>query len=507
MNKSTLSTVLFIFISLGLIFFFNNCSNPIGKNIGGTLNLGSQLCPTQLTKTASAAEAFQTQNIKQKIQTFTQSEFSDTNEYVALVSPQCIKDQNQMNLSKLGRKLLVRASSKNKNRRRPYVIKITRDEVEKSLSADPSELTNDPCLMALAPNRRYKVNLLASDISDEQVPVQDHIKAAKLLDAIPILYSQNFGILENDITPSAVVAVIDTGVNYDHPDIEQNILRGPNGVGVDANTLDQANMDPVFDGIDIDANFTHGTHVAGIIAARGGNGIGVSGIAPQAIKILPINVFFDIGNDEVGATTETVIKGINWAVEQGVDVINMSLGGPGADPLLLAAIEDAVQSGVVVVAAAGNDGQLLNQNNVITPAYYGADIQGMITVGSVDTVGLGRSFFSTYGIERVELAAFGSENPNRGILSISGLNNYRRLQGTSQATPQVSAAAALIKAYAKKHGIDNLNAAQVEKILSDSAIKSAALKDQFKDGNILDLYSMALLTQTSFSNQNLELCK
>ena len=171
-------------------------------------------------------------------------------------------------------------------------------------------------------------------------------------------------------------------------------------------------VDVSYDGRDIDQTVSHGTHVAGIIAARGANEVGLTGLAPRSVQVMPINVFFENPNNsaEVVTNSATVIKGISFAVANGADVINMSLGGSGNDPAMLAAIQAAVGSGVFVAVAASNEGQELGPEVQTYPALYASQIQGMVAVGSINSADKTKSSFSNYSTTLIEIAAPGSQS-------------------------------------------------------------------------------------------------
>jgi subtilisin family serine protease len=234
-------------------------------------------------------------------------------------------------------------------------------------------------------------------------------------------------------SPTVVVAVIDSGVDYFHPDLAANIV------------------DPGYDfyhdrvgGYDDNG---HGTHCSGIIAAAK-NGIGVRGIAPK-VKILPVKF---LGPDGSGDTADAV-KAIDYAVARGAKILSNSWGGGGYSQLLDDAIQRALNAGVIFVAAAGNDG-LDTDGSPNYPANYA----GVISVGSSDSRDQ-RSSFSNYGTASVEVFA-----PGTSIVSTYPGGTYKSLSGTSMATPQVSGALAL--ALSAKPGI---TAAAATTALCDSA--------------------------------------
>ena len=208
------------------------------------------------------------------------------------------------------------------------------------------------------------------------------------------------------------VAVVDTGIDKDHPDLAANIIGGVNFVAKGRR------LNP--DKWDDDSG--HGTHVAGIIAAVD-NEIGVIGVAPDA-GLYAVKVLDQSGNGWLS----DVVAGIEWAVDNNADVINLSLGASSSWPLLNDACQAAADSGVLIVAAAGNDG-----GDVLYPARY----DSVIAVGatdSSDTV----PWWSNRGPE-VELAA-----PGVGVRSTWKGDSYNTISGTSMATPHVAGTCALM---------------------------------------------------------------
>ena len=228
----------------------------------------------------------------------------------------------------------------------------------------------------------------------------------------------------------AEVAVIDTGVQRDHPDLGGRLLDGFDFVGDDPNSGD-TDDDPT------DGN-GHGTHVTGIVVANRDNDEGVTGIAPGA-KVLPLRVLDDNGE---GFASDTV-KGVKRAIDAGVDVINLSLGDYLPlqsmlleDPEYKDALESAVAAGIVVVVAAGNNG---------LPHCENPQVAGILCVGAVDRSGM-RAGYSSFGSE-VDLMApggLGTGGMPSEILSTFIDPDYYEISGTSQATPHVAGVAALL---------------------------------------------------------------
>ena len=203
------------------------------------------------------------------------------------------------------------------------------------------------------------------------------------------------------------VAVIDTGIDYTHPDLASNYVGGYNA------------LDPKKDPID---DHGHGTHVAGTIAGAGEKA--VVGVAPRA-SLYAVKVLDADG----GGSYASIIAGIQWAVENKMDIVNMSLGGP-ASPALQKAIQAAYKAGVTVVAAAGNDPEA----PVSAPAMYEETI--CVSASTFDDK---LAFFSTTGPE-VDFIAPGHE-----IDSSWPGGKIARLSGTSMATPHMAGLAALAK--------------------------------------------------------------
>lgn len=212
------------------------------------------------------------------------------------------------------------------------------------------------------------------------------------------------------------VAVLDTGCQLDHPDLQSNLAgaqdftRSRYGAG--------------------DAQ-GHGTHCCGVVAAIR-NGAGVVGVAPKA-KLLVGKVLGDNGMGD----SRDIGKGIEWAVANGANVISMSLGGPEKDPWTAAAIKAANAAGVFIIAAAGNDGRSDSVN------WPGRAVE-TIAVGAVDRNGRVTSF-SSRGAQ-VDIAA-----PGQDVTSCYPTSRYAKLSGTSMATPFVAGVVALMLA---KHRIN-----------------------------------------------------
>ncbi len=217
---------------------------------------------------------------------------------------------------------------------------------------------------------------------------------------------------------SLVLAVIDSGIDRDHPDLAGRLLTGRDIVHRDFDPADDEG---------------HGTMVAGVAGARTNNGAGVAGVTWRG-RILPIKVL-----DAHGVALDNdIATGITWAVDQGADVINLSLGGPGASSVLQAAVNYATAREVVVVSAAGN----LAAGDPVEP-HYPAACDGVIAVGATDGSN-NLASFSNYG-NWVDLVAPGVAITTTA--SESGpVEAYAQVSGTSFAAPIVAGAALLLRA-------------------------------------------------------------
>ncbi len=244
------------------------------------------------------------------------------------------------------------------------------------------------------------------------------------------------------------VAVLDTGVEADHPDLAGNVLTGKDLVRFGAGPGDRAWA-------------RHGTAMAGIIAGHGhgpGNSEGVLGIAPEA-KILPVRVILEDGDPSRAKARSTrgnaLAEGIRWAADNGADVINLSLGDDSAsahpEPAEDQAIQYALKKGVVVVASAGNGGE--KGDHISYPAAY----PGVIAATAVDRAGTRASFSTRRWYATVSA-------PGVDVVIADPDRKYYEGWGTSAAAAFVSGAAALVKA-----AHPGLSPAQIKSLLEDTA--------------------------------------
>lgn len=362
-----------------------------------------------------------------------------------------------------------------------------------SMSELESMASADPCLIRIDENRTLSLidppptttsAVSPSDVSNSVSALATTndplIDQARQLAFTKALSSWDWFYSGVGIDRDVLVAVVDTGVLYTHPDLVNNIYtdaNGNHGFNFVANTSDP-----------LDDN-GHGTHVSGLIAAQSNNGMGMSGIMGSRAKIIAVKAL----NNQGSGTEAQIVNGLRYAADSGAQVLNMSLGGAFVSTAIRDAMAYAATKGVVVIVAAGNDNVQLSPTVIYSPASYSKDIPGCLTVGSVDTSSGARSGFSNFSPTYVWIAAPGST----GILSTYLNNGYMNLQGTSMASPVTAGAAALLVGAFRSRGI-TYAPVDVVNLLTESSRTNAALATSFRDGATLDLERAAKLFYTRY---------
>lgn len=268
------------------------------------------------------------------------------------------------------------------------------------------------------------------------------------------------------------VAILDSGVDFDHPD-----LRGApwvnagevagNGRDDDANGhVDDVNgVNLVGSNGDPRDDEGHGTHVAGIVGARAGNGTGVAGVAPHA-RIMAVKVL----DGRRAGDMHTLAAGIRYAVDEGASILNISVNGDGSTPELAAAARYATERGATIVASAGNNGRDLGA----APSYPASlPDAGILSVTAGDEGGLLWTL-ANRGAQAVDLAA-----PGERIVSTALGSGYEHRSGTSMAAPHTAGALALLAAARP-----DLSQAQLRDALLQTARRSASLLDRLGAGGL-----------------------
>ena len=249
-----------------------------------------------------------------------------------------------------------------------------------------------------------------------------------------------------DVTPGSggtIVALIDTGVDYTHPDLAANIWTNPgeiagNGIDDDHDGYidDVHGYDFVNNDSDPMDDNTHGTHVAGTLGAVGNNGIGITGVNWH-VQIMALKALDAQGN----GTLSSILGALSYAVAHGAKVANNSYGGGLYSQAFADAIQSTGDAGLIFVAAAGNGNAMgVGQNNDTSPFYPASyNLPNVVAVAASDQSD-NLASFSNYGAASVDLAA-----PGVNILSTLPNNTYGVYSGTSMATPHVTGVLALVR--------------------------------------------------------------
>lgn len=433
---------------------------------------------------------------------------------VVLLNNFCAQDNtNSSNLSyKLVRNQKAMLSSKNVAglNKQAYLWTLERAYSKNEISQIAD---SDSCVLGVSLNKKYKIKSTTSPsvvFDDPGISNQQHWQALNYVEAYPRFFNDTTGITTTG--DDILVAVVDTGFDVNsssasaHPDLHANLWRHQLGDGVDATTIGTQLVN--FAPVDVSTN-GHGTHLSGLIGAITNNNVGVMGMIPRRVKIMAVKVFaWDSTANDITSTSQAVANGIRFAYLNGAKVINLSLGiifnGVNDDPIMKDAIQDAVAAGAVVVNVIGNadsgNGSEVNGNSLSSiPGQYGKNLNGMITVGSVDADSLLKSYFSHYSYLFTEMMAPGANSNGVGLYSTvplsSNSSGYGRLMGTSQAAPLVSGAAAMIMQYSHDRTGVWPSPAAVESFMKANTTKSTALVDYVQDGNLLDLDKISTALQ------------
>jgi large repetitive protein len=283
--------------------------------------------------------------------------------------------------------------------------------------------------------------------------------------------------------PNTVVAVIDTGVQRNHPDLAANMWTNPgeiagNGIDDDANGYidDTGGWDFVNNDNNSADDHGHGTHCAGTIGAVGNNGAGVVGVNWN-VKIVGLKFLSASGN----GSTANAILAVDYCRRNGIKISNNSWGGGGFDQGLFDAINSAKSIGHIFCAAAGNNGS----NNDASPFYPSSyNLDNVISVASIDRFDA-RSGFSNYGLVSVDLGA-----PGSSIFSTYPTSTYATMSGTSMATPQVSGAVALLWGF-----VPSWTYSQVRTGILGTVRLTAAMNGKVATGGVLNVRNALVAAQ------------
>jgi len=308
-----------------------------------------------------------------------------------------------------------------------YLVKLTSKTTNSKFTAmSRSSATSQWMIESIQPNYLYYADAIPND-------KYWSFQWDKVLMGMPKVWDTEKG------SSAVTVAVIDSGVAYDHPDLVDRVDKS---IGYDYVDNDNDPMD----------ENGHGTHVAGIIAAQGDNGIGVTGVCWNGVNIMPIRV---LGIDGSG-TSEMIVNGMEHARVHNVPIVNMSLGSYSPDEAIHSKLQDLTSQGILVVCAAGNSGDTSDPHTGYPAAY--PEALAVAATGPTDKI----AYYSSYGPDnQVDIAAPGGDDTISGASSMilstwvdivrdskgavtSRTLGYIQEEGTSMACPQVAGAAAIL---------------------------------------------------------------
>jgi subtilisin family serine protease len=260
-----------------------------------------------------------------------------------------------------------------------------------------AEFASNAAVRVAEPDSRTSIHMVPNDAAYNQQWAPAKINA-------PLGWEVSTG------SPSITLALLDTGIDLTNPDFAGRVVPGYNFIAQNTNVQD---------------DHGHGTHVAGIAAATGNNGVGIAGMS-WGVSIMSVKVLSASG----GGYVSDLISGLDWARDHGAKIINISLGTPQTSELLQEAVQRALDAGILVIASAGNSGQSGN-----APSYPAA-FPGVIAVGATDKDDA-KASYSTSG-SYVSISA-----PGTGIYSTYP-GGFATMSGTSMAAPHVSGMASVI---------------------------------------------------------------
>jgi thermitase len=276
-------------------------------------------------------------------------------------------------------------------------------------------------------------------------------------------------------TSCSKVAVLDSGVQHSHPDLEPNVWHNPDEINNNGKDDDHNGYVDDYYGVNVykgsgsgGDDDGHGTHVAGIVGARANNATGVSGTCWSA-KIMSVRFMDDHGR----GSTSNAIAGLDYALHEGAKIVNCSFGSSSKSTALHDAIDSAEDKGVLLVIAAGNDSDSLESHPLYPASFKDGNIVTVAATTSADAL----ADFSNYGGTSVDLAA-----PGDGIYSTYPTSTYRYLDGTSMAAPYVAGTAAMLRSKDP-----DLTYSQIRSALLESVDKLSSLAGKTATGGRLNL--------------------
>ena len=276
-------------------------------------------------------------------------------------------------------------------------------------------------------------------------------------------------------TTCSKVAVLDTGMQYTHPDLKANVWHNKheiddNGKDDDKNGYvdDYYGLNAIAGKGNAEDKDGHGTHVSGIIGAHGNNALGVSGLCWEA-TVIPVKFM----NSKGQGSTSDAVAGMEYAIKMGAKIINNSWGGTAKSQSLANEIERAEDKGVLLVAAAGNNSQDIDKDPFYPADYSNGNILCVAAITATNAL----ASFSDFGSKNVDLGA-----PGNNIVSTYPTSTYKVLSGTSMATPFVTAAAAMLREQN-----NDLSYSKLRSLIKDHVTPNPALGGKTVTGGQLDV--------------------
>lgn len=443
-------------LAIIMIFFVLFPSGILAKDSINRMNQSSE-AETQDNKSLPLNEAYLQENtITSKIETLDQLPNINKGENLDQQIVVIYKDSGEDNVKGLSLPTDAVVSGEQVSSR----VDLLKVSDETNTDAVVADLQKNPNVLAVSKNDKIEVSELPNDpyIVDGSEWQFQRIGADQIWDRILN-------------TEPVVVAVIDTGLNVNHPDLIGRTVAGYDFVTNQVNVGDLAG---------------HGTAVSGCIAATANNGVGAAGITGLSnIKIAPYRVGGEYPGDtqlDVAYICAALLKA---AERPEVKVINLSFGGYGTFPALAAAVNEAIGAGKIIVAAAGNEGESWNVK--VGQYAYPASYDHVISVGATNKDNT-RASFSQYN-DQVDLCA-----PGKSVLTTAKSGGYEYVSGTSFASPIVAGACAVLLAEDS-----SLNAEAVETILKTTALDlGKAGSDSYYGSGLVQLNTaVASITSTA----------
>jgi len=307
-------------------------------------------------------------------------------------------------------------------------------------------LNEDPCVVFAEPDFFMQPHIIPND------PYYGYLWGLQKIDC-PSAWNHTTG------SSDVIVGITDSGINYNHPDLKDNMWTAPRGLGIHGRDFETNTDDPI-------DNTGHGTHVAGTVGAVGNNFIGITGVC-WTVKLAALKIgsaFFDLA---------AAIGAINYANRNNITILNNSWGSRFYSTALKYAVDN--YNGLFIVSA-GNE----SSNNDLFPIYpANFESKNIISVAASNQYNELASF-SNYGVTSVDVAA-----PGTDILSTSFQGDYSYMAGTSMAAPHVAGAAALLKGYRPE-----LTSLEIKDIILSSVDKRPQFYNRVSTGGTINISRM-----------------